>query len=672
MTSKKKFISFISSDSDNETKESKNSKDSNYGCDIKSNSSTQEVFVTFPGDKKPKKPDFIICGAGTTSLPLAFVLTEQGYRVLMIEAGLDQSENTVVTEPFSVSKFQGTGIEQLNILNASFDPTISSFMTNTDGANDAFRLLPVWTGRGVGGGGLHFYLEYVRPTPTILDGPLPSAMIPPNNTSTYSFVEAGGSNWSSSVIEGILSNNIENFRQVNGSPGFTENPSERGFSGPETITQLSPYPPSGEQATIINAFSVASSTVLGGATSPSVEDYNIPENINSISQIQYFLNGDLIRQNSATSWANSSIVKSDGQGNLIGVGKRKLVIWTNRVVIKSVSKKNKKSKEYLSAGVEFLYNNQLYFIGGRNIISAMGAGYSPLFWQRSGIGPSDVLQKAKIPLELNSPFIGKNLQNQYGPTMLLSTTNPSLAGGTLATGFVQYNNVPRRFQIIHGGFGPQQLGIIAPMTFPAQPSSGPKVYYFYIFGFVLEPRSRGSINVTQSELSVQPNVYWNFFSDGSDPNNVASGLSDPNSDVSINCAIFDYEYQILLQLQSGGNTNCVQLVYPPAVDSNGNTLFDPSVSTSIRYPSMIPYLTMTFGVAAHESGTVVMNNDPTKGAVDGNLKLHGTTNCFEASSASTPVLNSGNTGAMEQALGYNAGSLIPKVAKLKKKKNKKC
>ena len=49
----------------------------------------REVYVKFPGDNRPKVPDFVICGAGTTSLATAYVLSNAGYRVLMIEAGLD-------------------------------------------------------------------------------------------------------------------------------------------------------------------------------------------------------------------------------------------------------------------------------------------------------------------------------------------------------------------------------------------------------------------------------------------------------------------------------------------------------------------------------------------------------------------------------------------------------
>ena len=121
--------------------------------------------------------------------------------------------------------------------------------------------------------------------------------------------------------------------------------------------------------------------------------------------------------------------------------------------------------------------------------------------------------------------------------------------------------------------------------------------------------------------------------------------------------MYDYQYQVVLQLQQGGNPYNVQLVYPP------QSLFtEPNQAT--RYQNYVPYLKMYTAVAAHESGSVVMNNDPSKGAIDGTLKLFGTRNCFEASSAITPVMNAGNTGCLEQAIGLHAGSLIPTVALL--------
>jgi choline dehydrogenase-like flavoprotein len=83
-----------------------------------------------------------------------------------------------------------------------------------------------------------------------------------------------------------------------------------------------------------------------------------------------------------------------------------------------------------------------------------------------------------------------------------------------------------------------------------------------------------------------------------------------------------------------------------------------------RYPKMVPYLQMFNKPAAHETGTVVMNNDPTKGCVDEHLLMHGTGNCFTCDSSIPPILNSGNTGTMEQAVGHNGGVVIPVAAML--------
>ena len=99
-------------------------------CTHKNNGGPQQVYVKFPGDNRPKIPDFVICGAGTTSLATAHVLSSAGYRVLMIEAGLDQSLNSVVTKPYASSALNGSGIVQANILNVTLDPTLSSFVGN--------------------------------------------------------------------------------------------------------------------------------------------------------------------------------------------------------------------------------------------------------------------------------------------------------------------------------------------------------------------------------------------------------------------------------------------------------------------------------------------------------------------------------------------------------------
>src|SRR5581483_9247881 len=151
----------------------------------------QEFQVTFPGDKCSKKPDFVIAGAGMAGLPLAYKLTNQGYRVLVIDAGeyyrqaatgpsgatancpfpnIIAGDPTVyptapndvgltcteleIKYPFKVQPFNG--FENVGIINAVLDPKFSTFLGNPSGLGSAFQALQALTATGVGGGGLHF------------------------------------------------------------------------------------------------------------------------------------------------------------------------------------------------------------------------------------------------------------------------------------------------------------------------------------------------------------------------------------------------------------------------------------------------------------------------------------------------------------------------------------
>lgn len=206
--------------------------------------------------------------------------------------------------------------------------------------------------------------------------------------------------------------------------------------------------------------------------------------------------------------------------------------------------------------------------------------------------------------------------------------------------------------MIHAGFGPFPIGAIEP-----QPYLDPSRYYFYLIGFLLQPRSRGYVKILTSNVGTQPNVQWNFFGDGPVPWQPASGLSDPDSDISVSCDMLQYMYETLLRMKVASPDDDFALEFLPC------SLFEGAPKEE-RYQQMVPWLQMFAKAASHESGTVVMNSDPSKGCVDENLKMHGTKNCFTCDSSITPVLNSGNTGILEQAIGLRAGDLIPTVASL--------
>lgn len=688
-------------------------------------SNAQKAKFTFPGDKCPERPDFIIAGAGTTSLPLADKLSEQGHRVLVLEIGKDWENDCVVTKPLLQSRFLGNtdscippppppeegGPLIANTLATIYDPRITTYAGNADGPGQGFRMFPFATGRGVGGGGLHWLVTSAWPGDWILDGidqefnlypgvvPVESRN-PIGHNSTTSFRQAGGEEWTADIINTIIKEEIESYKigqntvSVPGAviPGFVDNDvspatsecfAKRGTNGPQFILANLPVnteslPPTAPQFVLQKSLEQAATLVGGGAPAPIVQDYNCIENC--VSQSQNFFSPDpeaprpappffdptvVERQNSASAWVYNKTVL-DAEGNRRGINGRKLLIMTDRPVVRAFedTKRTQKNGLWTAGGVEFLFRNQLYYVKGKNVISGMGPTYSPQFWLRSGIGPADELTEVGVDVKVDSPLVGKNLQNQYGAgTMFSAKTTDPARWARLGISFIQQNGVPRRLQNLNVAFGEQatQSGLIQPVVKPIDSERE----YFNFVGFNLVPRSRGYIKLTSPDFGVQAQYHWNFYSDGPDPNLVASGIDaiDKDSDIWAACEQQDYHYQTLLNMRALAPAEEFRMEFPPEsiwLENPGNS----DAEKQARYRKLVPYIQIGGLAAFHEAGTVVMNNDPAKGACDGNLKMHGTANCFTVDGAIMPVQALGNTGLLEQAIGRNAGRLIPKVAQL--------
>jgi hypothetical protein len=112
--------------------------------------------------------------------------------------------------------------------------------------------------------------------------------------------------------------------------------------------------------------------------------------------------------------------------------------------------------------------------------------------------------------------------------------------------------------------GENPFGAITPYPFVTTP---PGAAVIFCLAFLLHPRSRGTFSVTGKDYGQQPSIMWNFYSDGTDPTDPSSGLTDPGSDISNACAFMDYVWnvvQLLQGLQGGTNPYGVQMVNPPA------------------------------------------------------------------------------------------------------------
>jgi hypothetical protein len=450
-----------------------------------------QLTPIFPGDDIPIIPDYVICGGGTVALALAASLSSDNTtRVLVLEMGNDNSTNPLVTQPFSPAPYRGNGPTILNAFSVTMDPSITSFNGAPQGPGDGYSFYPLWTGTGFGGGNQHFLFLKVNPSQVLIDGPLPAGIIPPSNVTVFPFATAGSNSsipsaWSYSNISNIVKSQ-ENFQLFTGFgtsvPGLSENPSERGYSGPLSALQLSGYPPVGESLIVQQAFSNAAGglngapIVPGGAPANLVEDYNCnisfadgQTQLNCVSQMQNYLTNIFLRQGSQTAFIGGNITASDGNGNQIGINGRKLIILSKTNVINPVKGTG---SIYTAAGVMCLQKETLKFVPAKNIVCSMGAGYSPRFWQLGGIGPADLLNNLGIPKQIIGPsveFIGKNLHVQYGPLIAVKSSNQYFNTTQFpGQAFVQYNGTARKLQCIALSSTPVSLGLFGGTYVPLE------------------------------------------------------------------------------------------------------------------------------------------------------------------------------------------------------------
>ena len=77
------------------------------------------------------------------------------------------------------------------------------------------------------------------------------------------------------------------------------------------------------------------------------------------------------------------------------------------------------------------YPDHEEFIEGREIILSAGTIGSPHILLLSGIGPREELEKHAVPLVLDLPGVGKNLQDHLIASLFYSTAIPTLSMGDL-------------------------------------------------------------------------------------------------------------------------------------------------------------------------------------------------------------------------------------------------
>jgi choline dehydrogenase-like flavoprotein len=159
----------------------------------------------------------------------------------------------------------------------------------------------------------------------------------------------------------------------------------------------------------------------------------------------------------------------------------------------------------------------------REVIVCCGAIDSPALLQRSGIGPAAVLEAAGVPLVLDLPGVGENLQDHAEGLVVWETRE--VPDDTMATGWDagyvvtldDANGLPdvsTHIPLETWGVHVENAGIALP---PLNVSLAPNV---------CKPRSRGRVWVTDASPEVAPSVDYRYFTDpdGHDEATLVAGV----------------------------------------------------------------------------------------------------------------------------------------------------
>ena len=283
--------------------------------------------------------------------------------------------------------------------------------------------------------------------------------------------------------------------------------------------------------------------------------------------------------------------------------------------------------------------------GGEVILSA-GAIGSPQVLQLSGIGPGGLLQDHAIPVHMELPGTGENLQDHLQIRMVYEVNVPTLND--------EINNIFRRgligLQFIFAREGPMAMGAsqvcifcktrpeleTPDIQFHFQPLSADKPGlemhpYSGITMSVcqLRPESRGRIQITSPDPHTYPAIHPNYLAATLDQETAVAGMR-VTRDLIKTGALAPY---------------VVEEKLPGAQADSDEQLLDAarSIAQTIYHPTS----TCKMGSASDKMAVV-----------DARLKVHGVRGLRIADASIMPAIVSGNTNAPTIMIGEKASDMI--------------
>lgn len=277
----------------------------------------------------------------------------------------------------------------------------------------------------------------------------------------------------------------------------------------------------------------------------------------------------------------------------------------------------------------------------REVILAAGAYNSPQLLQLSGIGPAQLLTILGIPVVLDQPLVGQNLQDHAlvplnythsQPISLLAAADPRYLQQFMEEGSGPLtSNGPEA-----GGFVRTRSGLPAP---DVEFLTAPIMFVDSFLGFptdhalstgpvVLTQQSRGSVLLASDDPTAKPKIVHNYFAEEADMDTAVAGL------------------------RIG-----MEIARQPALGLYTEALFRPPVSESDA--DLRAYVRQYAHSLYHPAGTCAMGM-----VVDPDLRVIGVDALRVVDTSVMPIVGRGNLNAPAIAIAEKAADLISGAAAL--------